>query len=303
MGRKRADGILHLVERSGRFFASGESYESAGVVIVGGPMDFTASWRPGARFGPARIRAVSDALEDFSPEAGKVLEPGCFFDLGDVMIPPGNVAAGLSRVETVIDAVVSDGKLPILLGGEHLVTLASVRAMHRLYPELTVVQLDAHMDLRHDYLGEALSHATVMRRVIEVVGEGNLYQCGIRSGTREEFEYALERSTLIREDDLAMAVKRALDLTGERPLYVTLDIDVVDPAFAPGTGTPEPGGYTSRDVLRAVRLLVGTRLVGFDLVEVAPPYDHSDMTSLLAAKIVREVVLARGCAIAPIVIE
>lgn len=255
-------------------------------------MDFTASWRPGARFAPSRIRAVSDALEDFSPEVGRVLEPDTFFDLGDVMVPPGGVAAGLSRIEAAVGAVASDGKLPILLGGEHLVTLAAVRAMYRPYPELTVVQLDAHMDLRPDYLGEQLSHATVMRRVLEVVGEGGLYQCGIRSGTREEFDFASGRTTLIRDDDLVRAVGRSLDLIGPRPLYVTLDIDVVDPAFAPGTGTPEPGGHSSRDLLRCIPLLAGARLVGFDLVEVSPPYDHSDITSLLAAKVVREVVLS-----------
>ncbi|HHY99066.1 MAG TPA: agmatinase [Firmicutes bacterium] len=282
-----------FLERQGHFFASGDSYNTAKVVITGIPMDFTASWRAGARAGPSRIRQVSDALEDFSPALKRSLIPEMLYDAGDLVLPIGNVGESLSCIERTTRIIVNGGKFPIFIGGEHLVTFPVIKAMREVYPDLLVVQLDAHLDLRDNYLGEVFSHATVMRRVIETVGEGNLFQCGIRSGTADEFQKAERIGSLIEGKDIVESVSHILRETGQRPVYVTLDIDVVDPAYAPGTGTPEPGGCTTRELFSALYLLFETKLVGFDLVEVAPTFDHSDITSLLAAKVIREVVLSR----------
>lgn len=177
------------------------------------------------------------------------------------------------------------------IGGEHLVSYPIIKAYQRQYPSLCVIQMDAHADLREDYLGETLSHATVMRQVLEYIGDKNLFQLGIRSGTRAEFQYAARKSNLYinRFFDAVDEVKNAIQ---DRPVYITLDIDVLDPAFAPGTGTTEAGGITSRELLRTLHALADLNVVGFDMVEISPPYDQGDNTSILGAKMIREALLA-----------
>ncbi|MEW6229534.1 MAG: agmatinase, partial [Bacillota bacterium] len=218
-------------------------------------------------------------------------------DIGDVSLPLGNAEKSLDAIREVVGGVVQDGKIPFILGGEHLVTFPSVAAVAEAHENLAVIHLDAHADLRDEFAGQRLSHATVLRRVAEIIGVDNLYQIGIRSGTPEEFVSSDAGPHMI-SGPVPEAVRLALEQVGERPCYVTLDIDVVDPAFAPGTGTPEPGGCSSCEVLQAVRLLGQGNLVGFDLVEVAPPWDFSDITSLLAAKILREMILQVSAALA-----
>ena len=279
-----------LVEKRDGFLGARTDYDRADIVILGLPMDFTTSWRPGARGGPAKIREVSFSLEEYSPSQGRTLASVRAADIGDVSLPLGNTEKSLDAIGQVVERIVEDGKIPFALGGEHLVTLPCVRAVAGAHGDLVVVHLDAHADLRDEFAGQKLSHATVLRRVAEIVGVDNLYQVGIRSGAAEEFAPGRWGPHRIA-GPVPAAVRAVLEQLGDRPCYVTLDIDVVDPAFAPGTGTPEPGGCSSSEILDAAELLARANVVGFDLVEVAPPWDFSDITSLLAAKIVREMLL------------
>ncbi len=281
-----------LLEKRDGFYGADSSYDEAEIVIVGLPMDFTTSWRSGTRAGPSRIRDVSYSLEDYSPVLDMGMSTVKAVDVGDVSFPIGNVEGSLKAIHDVISEIVRDDKIPFAIGGEHLVTLPCVTAVAQAYKDLVIVHLDAHADYRHKYSGQELSHATVLRRVSEIIGVDNLYQIGIRSGTEEEFN---ARDCIPGPNRMIgrvpEAALKAFSLIGDLPCYITLDIDVVDPAFAPGTGTPEPGGCSSLEILEAMRILGKCNIVGFDLVEVAPPWDSSDITSLLAAKIIREMLL------------
>ncbi|HHX24041.1 MAG TPA: agmatinase [Thermoanaerobacterales bacterium] len=280
-------------QRKDRFLEAKDNYSSAKVVIMGVPMDNTVSFRPGTRFGPRRIREVSHELEDYSIYADDSLENKMFFDAGDLDIPFGNVEKSLSIIGNTTKELLDDGKTPIFLGGEHLITYPIVKQFIKKYPDLVVVHFDAHADLRDSYLGEKLSHATVMRRISEHIKRKHIYHFGIRSGIKEEFLYAKDYSHMN-----PLEVKRpfldVIENLNDFPLYITLDIDVIDPAFAPGTGTPEPGGCDSKEILEVVSYFKSLNIVGFDLVEVSPANDSSERTSLLAAKIIREVLLALG---------
>lgn len=284
--------MTDLPERRERFFGASSSYDEADIVIVGLPMDVTTSWRKGAGDGPSGIRRVSSSLEDYSPVLNMCLSSVKTADIGDVSLPSGNVEGSLEAIQRVIGGIVRDCKIPFSLGGEHLVTLACIAALAEACENMVIVHLDAHADFRHEYAGRKLSHATVLRRVSEIIGVDNLYQIGIRSGTAEEFRAASSDTGPTRiTGPVPKAAAKALSFIGDLPCYVTLDIDVVDPAFAPGTGTPEPGGCSSLEILDAMRLLGQANIIGFDLVEVSPTWDASDITSLLAAKIIREMLL------------
>lgn len=262
------------------FLGARASREEAAVVLLGAPFDATATYRAGARFGPARIREASEVLETYSLPLGGGLEDVPFADGGDLELPRAGVEEALRRVEAAVAGLAAAGRVPWLLGGEHLVTLGAVRALARRHPGLVVLQLDAHADLRDRYEGEALSHATVMRRVLEVVGEGRVYQLGVRSATREEHRLALQ-ATRFFPGAVLEPLRACLPELARVPLYVSVDIDVLDPAQAPGTGTPEPAGVDVRELLEALRLLRGCRIVGADLVEVAPPLDPTDRKSVV----------------------
>ncbi|MBS3975254.1 MAG: agmatinase [Syntrophomonadaceae bacterium] len=281
------------LEKPGGFMGSNTGYPEALIVLLGAPMDLTVSYRPGTRMGPQQIRAVSIGLEEYSIYLDKQLSEVSFADLGDVAVPFGNVNESLERIRQVIERVLEDGKKPFVIGGEHLISYPVIQAIHHRYSDLMVVHFDAHADLRKDYVGEANSHATVMRKTAELLGPKRIIQVGIRSGIKEEFEYAQENTHLFK-DRLEEAMPRVKEIVGDRPLYISLDIDVVDPAFAPGTGTPEPGGCTAREIISAVHSLRDCRVVGLDLVEVSPVYDPSERTALLGAKLLREAILCFG---------
>lgn len=286
MGLK--DGSLTL---STKFMASGDDYKAASVLLVGAPMDSTCSFRPGTRFGPQRIRSVSVGIEEYSVYMDKSLDDVEFFDCGDIDLPFGNIDMALEMLGEAAGEIFSDGKFPVFIGGEHLISVPVIQKAYEKYgDELVVVQFDAHADLREGYLGCSNSHASAVRRLIDFMPAKNIYQFGIRSGTREEFDFAKINTNMFRFDVLEPLTKVVEELKG-RPIYFTLDIDVADPAYANGTGTPEPGGISSKELLEAVHLFKDLKLVGFDLVEVSPPYDDSDRTALLAAKIIREVIL------------
>lgn len=259
-------------------------YMSAGsegaIAIVGAPFDSTTSYRPGSRFGPGAIREASYGLETFSPDLNADLDDCSYMDLGDLELPFGDPNPALDLIEESALKICSGGGIPFLLGGEHLVSLGAIRAAAKAHPDLMVVHLDAHADLRDDYLGQKLSHATVMRRVYELLGPNSLGQIGIRSGTRAEYELA---SAL--KSDPEEIIRRS----GSRPCYVSCDLDILDPSVFPGTGTPEPGGLSYRELASIVtKLIAGLNIVGIDVVELAPNLDPTGVSSVVAAKIVRE---------------
>ena len=270
-------------------YTNREPKESHDIRIIGAPFDGTVSFRPGARFGPAAIRNASDGIETYSPIFDCDLESISYADAGDLELPMGSVEAALSIIKEAVEDALGDGAIPFLLGGEHLVSLPAIEAVYERHPDLVVVQLDAHADQRDDYLGVKLSHACVMRRVSEFLGQEHIRQIGIRSGTREEYKLMRDYGTLttFREDDLAEL--RAW--IGDRPLYLTVDLDVFDPAAFPGTGTPEPGGIDWWIFQRFLNAIKGCDIVGLDAVELAPQLDASDCSSVLAAKCVREMLL------------
>lgn len=282
--------MLKLVERCHDYMGSQPNYQQAKLVLVGAPMDFTTSYRPGTRMGPQQIRSVSYGLEEYSIYLDRELNQCQYIDAGDVVIPFGNVTTGLNNIGQTINQILIDGKFPLLLGGEHLVSLPAILQVAERYQNLAVLHFDAHADLREDYLGETNSHATVMRRVADAIGGKNIYQFGIRSGTREEFQYAHQHTNMFVNELLEPLAKVVPKLQG-RPVYISLDIDVVDPAYAPGTGTPEPGGCTANEIIEAIHMLGTLNVVGMDLVEVNPMLDHSERTAMLAAKLVREIIL------------
>jgi agmatinase len=273
------------------FLGSRGDYLSADVVMVGAPMDFTVSFRPGSRMGPGIIRGMSGVLETYSPYVRGDIGDIALFDHGDLELSFGNAKRSLEVIYGAAAEIFGDGKLPVFLGGEHLISLPVIRAAFEKYgDQLLLFHFDAHTDLREEYMGEGLSHATVIRRCMDFVKGQNIYQFGIRSGLKEEFTLG-ETSTNFYPFKVVEPLQNISKTTGDRPIYVTLDIDVVDPAYAPGTGTPEPGGCTSAEILRAVHLLGGCNIIGMDIVEVMGFGDPAGITGVLAAKIIREALI------------
>ncbi|OYN64386.1 agmatinase [Bacillus safensis] len=275
------------------FIGSHPTWEDAKVILYGMPMDWTVSYRPGSRFGPNRIREVSIGLEEYSPYLDRELHEVPFFDAGDIPLPFGNAQKSLDLIEEYVDSILEKGKFPLGMGGEHLVSWPVFRAMYKKYPDLAIIHMDAHTDLREEYEGEPLSHSTPIRKVAGLIGPENVFSFGIRSGMKEEFEWAKEAGMHISKFEVLEPLKQVLPKLEGRPVYVTIDIDVLDPAHAPGTGTVDAGGITSKELLASIHAIAGSdvQVVGADLVEVAPVYDHSDQTANTASKHLREMLL------------
>jgi len=275
------------------FIMSRASEQEADAVIYGMPMDWTVSFRPGSRFGPSRIRESSIGLEEYSPHLDRHLEEIKYHDAGDLLLPFGNPQKSIDIIEGYLDELLEKGKIPVGLGGEHLVTWPVLKAMYRKYPELAVIHIDAHADLREEYEGETLSHSTPIRKACELIGAKNVYSFGIRSGMREEFQYAEESGMFMARYEVVEPLKKILPELSGRPVYVTIDIDVLDPAYAPGTGTAEAGGISSKELLASIHEIADSDLnvVGADLVEVAPAYDPTEKTPIAASKFLREMLL------------
>lgn len=272
------------------FIASCPDYQESKIVIYGMPMDFTVSFRPGSRFGPKKIREVSIGLEEYSPYLDKDLSDIKYFDAGDIPLPFGNPEKSLNIISDFVRQIIKDGKFPLGLGGEHLVTWPIIREVYKRYPDMVLFHFDAHADLRNNYEGETLSHATPIRKIVDLIGGKNVYQFGIRSGLKEEFIFARDNLNFY-PFKVIEAVKEVLPKVENRPVYVTIDIDVLDPAFAPGTGTLESGGISSLEMLATIHEIIKLNVIGADIVEVAPIYDRADQTSILAAKLIRELIL------------
>ena len=273
------------------FLCCDAPWDEAKTVLFGAPFDSTTSFRPGTRFGPGAIRHESFGLESYSPYQDKDLLDASVLDSGDLELCLGDSVKALAQIEERAAQILDGGKRPFLLGGEHLVTLGALRAVQARYPEVHILHFDAHADLRQDYLGAPLSHACVLRRCWELVGDGRIFQFGIRSGDREEFRWGAEHVTTHRFD--LEGLEEVLDKLAGKPVYFTLDLDVLDPSVFPGTGTPEPGGV-SFDTLRRAVTLVCERLniVGCDVNELSPAYDPTGASTAVAGKIVREMLLA-----------
>ena len=266
-------------------------FDSAGTVLFGAPFDSTTSYRPGTRFGSAAIRHESYGLESYSPYQDLDLADVPVCDSGDLELCFGDTKTALQQIQARAQNILEAGKRPFMLGGEHLVTLGAFRAVQAQYPDVRLIHFDAHADLRHDYLGVQLSHACVLRRCFELVGDGRIFQFGIRSGTREEFSWG--RGHITTRLFNFQGLEETLKTLKGQPVYFTLDLDVLDPAVFPGTGTPEPGGVTF-DALRQAATLVCTQaqVVGCDVTELSPHYDQSGVSTVTACKIIREMLLA-----------
>ena len=275
----------------GIFMGSRRDPAGCCVGLFGVPYDGTTSFRPGTRFGPAAIREVSQGLETYCPQLDLDLEDLAYADLGAVDIPFGAPEPVVNAVQQATTAVLDLGLKPLMLGGEHSISSGAVAAVANQHPDLVLVQLDAHADLREEWLGARHSHACAMRRCLEVLPSGDLLQLAIRSGTRSEFH---ELHSSGRRMDDVQALRDAMAPWTGRPIYLTVDLDWFDPAVLPGTGTPEPGGFLWGDFAAVVDVLSGHRLVAGDVVELAPQLDSSGVSSVLAAKVTRSLILLLG---------
>ena len=274
------------------FIGCDSEYEESGIVLFGAPFDSTTSFRPGARFGSAAIRHESFGIETYSPYQDKDLTDIKVFDCGDLELSFGLPEEALKDIEDQSRKILSDGKLPILIGGEHLVTLGSVKAVFEKHPDLQIIHFDAHCDLRDDYLGAKLSHACVLRRCHELVGDGKIHQFCIRSGDREEFLFAKDHTDMHKFSfDGLQEVCDELN-KNNTPVYFTIDLDCMDPSQFCGTGTPEAGGVSFTQLLDAIITVSKTNIVGADINELAPMLDNSGASTAVACKVLRELILS-----------
>lgn len=275
------------------FIACDAEYKDASIVLFGAPFDSTTSYRPGARFGSAAMRHESYGLETYSPYLDKDLEDIKVFDSGDIELPMGSTEMALDALSERTAEILDDGKLPFMMGGEHLVTLGAFREVQQRYTNVHLIQFDAHADLRDDYLGVKLSHACVMRRCHDLIGDGRIHQFGIRSGDRSEFDFARAGHTDFHPLSLdgVDAVVEELE-NQEIPVYLTIDLDVLDPSVFPGTGTPEAGGVSFNELRKALMTICSRlNIVGLDVTELAPTLDATGVSTAVAGKLVRELLL------------
>ncbi len=271
------------------FIACESDYNEADIVLFGVPFDGTTSFRPGTRFGPSAIRSESFGIETYSPYCDKDLTEILVFDGGDLELPFGSAEKMISATYDQTKKILSDGKKPCILGGEHLISLGAIKAVYEKYPDLHVIHLDAHTDLRDEYMGEELTHSGVIKQVWNFLGDDKIYQFGIRSGEKQEFEFA-KNHTHLQKFDLTGFEECVQKLKG-KPVYFTLDLDILDPSCFWGTGTPEAGGVTFKELLNAVLQLSQLNIVGCDINELSPHYDQSGASTALACKITREILL------------
>jgi len=272
------------------FIGCDAEYNDAEIVLFGAPFDSTTSYRPGTRYGSSAIRHESFGLETYSPYLDEDLTDYNIFDSGDLELCFGSSELALQDIEAHTNIILNDNKLPLMLGGEHLVTLGAFRSVLNKYPNVHIIHFDAHTDLRDDYLGAKLSHACVIRRCHDLIGDGRIHQFCIRSGEREEFRFANEHTNLHKYnfDGLLETVENLKDT----PVYFTIDLDCLDPSAFPGTGTPEAGGVTFMELLDAIKIVSKCNIVGADVNELSPMLDTSGASTALACKVVRELMLS-----------
>lgn len=271
------------------FIGCDSEYDESKIVIFGAPFDSTTSYRPGTRFASSAMRNESFGIETYSPYQDKDLTDIKVFDGGDLELCFGSPESALNDIENFSSKILGSGKLPCMIGGEHLVTLGAVRAAVKKYPDLHIIHFDAHADLRDDYLGQKLSHACVMRRCHELVGDGKIFQFGIRSGDREEFLWGKDHITTNKFDFTGL--NKIAEKILNKPVYFTLDLDVLDPSCFPGTGTPEAGGVSFTELMSAIKSVSALNVVGIDVNELSPMLDQSGASTAIACKLLREILL------------
>lgn len=285
----------HFERNLSVFQSCDNTYEESNVVIFSSPMDATCSFRPGTRFAGPAIRQDSIGLEWYSPYFDMDLKDVKTCDIGDLDLPMGDVEKDLDEISRVTKCILDDNKKTMMIGGEHLVTLGTIREYIKKYPDLHIIHFDAHTDLREEFLGRELSHATVLRKCYDLLGYGRIYQFGIRSGDSSEFKWASEGHTHLRKFDL-VGLDKCIEALKDKPVYITIDLDVLDPSIFPGTGTPEAGGITYKELQQAILDMKGLHnIVGADIVELSPHYDASGVSTAVACKVLREMVLLLHC--------
>lgn len=287
--------MYHFERNLSVFQSCDNTYEESNVVIFSSPMDATCSFRPGTRFAGPAIRQDSIGLEWYSPYFDMDLKDVKTCDIGDLDLPMGDVEKDLDEISRVTKCILDDNKKTMMIGGEHLVTLGTIREYIKKYPDLHIIHFDAHTDLREEFLGRELSHATVLRKCYDLLGDGRIYQFGIRSGDSSEFKWASEGHTHLRKFDL-VGLDKCIEALKDKPVYITIDLDVLDPSIFPGTGTPEAGGITYKELQQAILDMKGLHnIVGADIVELSPHYDASGVSTAVACKVLREMVLLLHC--------
>ncbi|MBN1076932.1 agmatinase [Clostridium botulinum] len=272
------------------FIGCDNNYDESKIVIFGAPFDSTTSFRPGTRFASKVMRSESFGIETYSIYQDRDLEDICIFDGGDLELSFGNPENALTDIENFIAKLINDNKIPCMIGGEHLVTLGAFRAISKKYPDIHVIHFDAHADLRNEYLGQKLSHATVMHRVWDIIGDNRIFQFGIRSGEKSEIYWG-QNHVFTNKFNFHRLEQITNELKG-KPVYFTLDLDVLDPSVFPGTGTPEAGGVTFMELLKAILDVSKLNIVGMDINELCPIYDQSGSSTALACKVLRELLLS-----------
>ncbi|RKD28050.1 agmatinase [Caminicella sporogenes] len=273
------------------FIGCEDNFEESKLVIFGAPFDGTCTFRPGSRFAPYKIRIDSYGLETYSPYFNRDLLDYKIHDAGDIDIPFGNTISTLKKIKDFSKTIINNNKKPLMIGGEHLVTLPVVEALYEKYSDLILLHFDAHTDLRDDYMGEVLSHSTVIKKIWNFLGDNRIFQFGIRSGLREEFEWAeKEGHTFINKFNYDK-LKDVVNLIKDKPVYVTIDLDILDPSVFPGTGTPEPGGISFNDMINILKTIDSLNIIGADIVELAPDYDPTGVSTAVASKVLRELIL------------
>ena len=274
-----------------KFLGCESNFEDANLVIFGAPFDGTTTFRPGTRFAPQTMRIESIGLETYSPYFDLDIEEYKVNDSGDLDLPFGSTQGALNMIEKKKKKIFNANKKPLMIGGEHLVSLPIIKEAFNKYPDLHIIHFDAHTDLREEYLGEKLSHSSVFKRVWDFIGDGKIYQFGIRSGTKEEFYWAKEGHTYINKfnfDTLDEIVEKLKD----KPIYFSIDLDVLDPSIMSGTGTTEAGGVTFNELINAIKEVSKLNIIGADIVELSPHYDHSGVSTAVACKVLREMLCA-----------
>lgn len=273
------------------FIGCDNEYDESQIVIFGAPFDGTTSYRPGTRFAAAAMRNESTGIETYSPYQDRDLEDYNIFDGGDLEFVFGNPAKNIAIIKEYTAELLKDNKIPAMIGGEHLVTLGAVQAVAEKYNDLHIIHFDAHADLRDDYLGEKLSHATVLHRVWDIIGDNKIFQFGIRSGEKGEFEFA-KNHTYMNKFDIK-TLDEVIAKLKNKPVYITIDLDVLDSSVFPGTGTPEAGGITFKELINAIMLFQNLEnIVAFDINELSPMLDASGASTACACKVLREMLLA-----------
>ncbi len=271
------------------FYCANYEFKKSTVALLGVPYDGTSSFRPGSRFAPDAIREASYGIESYSPYQNKDLRDKKICDLNNIPLSFGDKNLNFKIIESFVQKIVYKGKKLISIGGEHLISYPIIKCFAKKYKNLSVVHIDAHSDLVDSYRGEKFSHATVMKRVGEIVGFENLYQLGIRSLNKTDLLLPY-RDTHLHLFDLSKTNEYIKSIKNN-PIYISLDLDILDPSILPGTGTPEPGGVNYKELLNCILLFKDLNIVGADVVELSPHYDASGTSSIVAASILRELIL------------